>query len=88
MLGRGGYQAVVRHGTSQGRMGNGCVFLTDPRGNTVDEKIQPSDVCLDMSGSGSRHSSGQGQLGRHLDHPDSGKMSPLCRGQLRIKDHR
>jgi hypothetical protein len=27
------------------------VFLTDPGGNTVDEKIQPSDVRLDMSGS-------------------------------------
>lgn len=64
-----------------GGMGNGCVFLTDPSG-----KIQPSDVCLDMVGVG--HPSGQGQLGRRLHRPDSGKMSPLCREQLRIKDHR
>jgi len=52
------------------------VFLADSSGNTVDEKLQLSDICLDMNGSCE-----QGQLGGRLiqppvkyrQHPDSGE---------------
>jgi len=83
--GRGGYQAVVQHGTWQGEWGMDVCSSLAPAGTPLMRRFNHLTFVLTQVGAG--HPSGQGQLGRRLDHPDSGKMSPLCRGQLRINDH-